>query len=122
MKRFFALAAAVVVMASPLFAKPVAEDQVIVINPIEVPEGRAAEALEIWDRFAAYFREQPGYVGTTLHESIAPDSKFHYVNVAVWESAEAFMTALQSEELKEIGDGFPEDMPHYPSLYRIVRK
>lgn len=121
MKQVLALVVSLFVIASGLFANSTTEDQVIVINPIEVPEGRALEALEIWDRYAAYFRKQPGFVGTTLHESIAPDSKFHYVNVAVWESAEAFMTALQSEELKEIGDGFPEDMPHYPSLYRIVR-
>lgn len=96
--------------------------EVIVVNPIEVPEGREAEALAIWDRYAAYFREQPGYLGTTLHESLDPSAKFHLVNVARWESAEAFLTALQSEELKAIGEGFPKEMPHYPSLYRIVRE
>lgn len=109
-------------VAIGLVAEPERSESVIVINPIEVPEGREKEALAIWDRYAEYFRKQPGYLGTTLHESLNPTSKFHYINVAEWESAEAFTKALQSEELKELGEGFPKDMPHYPSLYRVVRK
>jgi len=97
------------------------DTSVIVVNPIEVPEGKESLALAIWDRYAAFFRGQPGYLGTTLHESLDPNAKFHLVNVARWESAEAFLTALQSEELKQLGEGFPEDMPHYPSMYQIVR-
>ena len=95
---------------------------VIVINPIEVPAGREAEALRIWDRYAEYFRAQPGYVGTRLHEALGTDAKFHYINVAEWKSVESFMSALQSDELKKLGEGFPPEMPHYPSLYRVVRK
>lgn len=94
---------------------------VVVINPIEVPEGRKMEALEIWDRYAEYFRRQPGYLGTTLHESLDPTAKFTLINVARWESTESFMASLNSDALKSLGEGFPEDMPHYPSLYQIIR-
>lgn len=96
--------------------------EVVVVNPIEVPEGCEIEALAIWDRYAEYFRKQPGYLGTTLHESLDPSAKFHFVNVARWKDAESFLQALHSEELKALGEGFPEEMPHYPSLYRIVHE
>ncbi|MCH6255385.1 antibiotic biosynthesis monooxygenase [Puniceicoccaceae bacterium K14] len=95
--------------------------EVTVINPIEIPEGRLEEALGIWDKYAEYFRKQPGYLGTALHQSMDPSAKFVLINVARWKSAEAFMSALQSEELKAIGDGFPDEMPHYPSIYTIIR-
>ena len=98
------------------------EDNVMVINPIEVPPGKEAEALEIWDTYAAYFSKQPGYIGTKLHKSLDPKAKFHYINVAEWKTADDFVKALGNEELKQLGVSFPEDMPHYPSMYQIVRQ
>lgn len=94
---------------------------IMVINPIEIPKGKEAQALAIWDTYAAYFRKQPGYIGTKLHRSVDPKAKFHLINVAEWESGEAFMKALTSDEIKKIGEGFPKDMPHYPSMYQIIR-
>ncbi len=93
----------------------------IIINPIEVPSGREEEALAIWDQYAAYFRQQPGYISTKLHRALDPNAKFTYVNIAEWESMDTFMTALNSEEIKSIGDGFPQEMPHFPAPYEIVR-
>ena len=94
---------------------------VVIINPIEVPEGREEEAIAIWDSFAAYFREQPGYLGTMLHRALDPKAKFHLINVAKWESMDAFQAALQNDAIKDIGDGFPEEMPHYPAPYQVIR-
>ena len=94
---------------------------ITIVNPIEVPAGREAEALEIWDRYAAYFKNQPGYVGTRLHRSMDPKAKFHFVNIAEWESMDAFVAALHNEEIKSIGEGFPSDMPHYPAPYEVIR-
>ena len=98
-----------------------AADEILVINPIVVPEGKEAKALEIWDSYAVYFRKQPGYIGTKLHKSIDPKAKFHYINVATWKTADDFMKALNSEEIKKIGNGFPKDMPHFPSMYQVIR-
>lgn len=95
---------------------------VTVINPIIVPTGKEAEALAIWDRYAEYFSKQPGYIGTKLHKALDPEAKFHYINVAEWKSADDFVRALNSDDLKSIGKGFPQDMPHYPSMYQVIRK
>jgi len=95
---------------------------IIVINPIEIPEGKETEALAIWDKYARYFGKQPGFIGTKLHRSVDPKAKFHLINVAEWRSSENFLKALNNEEIKKIGKGFPKDMPHYPSMYEIIRK
>ena len=94
---------------------------VTVINPFEVPQGREEEALSMWDTFADYFRKQPGYVSTRLHKAINPDAKFQLINIAEWESAEAFQSALSNPELQEIVNAMPTDIPHYPGLYEVVR-
>ena len=94
---------------------------ITVINPFEVPPGREEEALSTWEAFAAYFRKQPGYISTKLHKAINPDAKFHLINIAEWESAEAFQAALRNPELQEIAKDLPGDIPHYPGVYEVIR-
>lgn len=92
-----------------------------VINPFEVPQGRETEALAMWETFAEYFRKQPGYVSTELHQAISPDAKFSLINIAEWESPQAFQAALNNPELAEIAKTLPADIPHYPGLYEVIR-
>jgi heme-degrading monooxygenase HmoA len=96
-------------------------DTVTVINPFEVPQGREDETLSMWEAFAEYFRKQPGYISTKLHKAIVPDAKFHFINIAEWESADAFQTALNNPELMEVAKNLPDDIPHYPGLYEVIR-
>jgi len=98
-----------------------ASEEIIVINPIIVPEGKEIKALEIWDRYAEYFKKQPGYIGTKLHKTIDPEAKFHYINVATWRTSDDFINALNNDEIKKIGNGFPKEMPHFPSMYQVIR-
>lgn len=95
---------------------------VTLINPFEVPEGREEEALTGWDAAAEFLRKQPGFISTKLHEAIAPGGKFHFINVAQWESAEAFQAAVTSPEFQRLTKDTIEDFPHYPALYRVVRQ
>ena len=82
---------------------------ITVINPFEVPQGREDEALLMWEAFADYFRKQPGYISTKLHKAIVPDAKFHFINIAEWESADAFQAALNNPELMEVAKDLPND-------------
>jgi len=95
---------------------------VILINPFEVPNGREQEALEEWEAAAAFLRKQPGYISTNLHEAIAPGAKFHYINVAEWESPEAFQTAVAKPEFQQLTKSTVENFPHYPALYTLIRE
>lgn len=49
-------------------------------------------------------RQQPGFGSTTLHQALAPDADFRFVNVARWESAEAFRAAVAQTGFKEAGE------------------
>lgn len=93
---------------------------IIAINPFEVAPGKETEALKVWDRVAEFMNRQPGFVSAKLHQSLGPNTKFHLVTVAEWESAEHFMNVLASDELKEAAKGM-EAFPHYPGLYQVIR-
>lgn len=91
-----------------------------VINPIEVPKGKEAETLAVWESFAEYFSKQPGFVSAKLHRSINPNAKFLYVNVAEWKSLELFTQAISSDGVKKLGS-FPKGVIDHPSGYEIIR-
>lgn len=76
---------------------------VTLINPFEVAAGQEAAFVENWKRTAAVFSGKPGYLDTRLHRSLDPAARFRFVNVAHWESAEAWAEAIKAFPPKEGG-------------------
>ncbi len=109
-------------VAGESFSSEKKDLSVTVINPVVVPQGKEKEALDIWEKYSEYFGKQPGFISAKLHRSVNPKAKFHLISVAKWKSSKDFLRALNNEDIKKIGNGFPEDMPHYPSMYEIIRK
>src|SRR5215207_3347924 len=89
---------------------------VILINLFEVPMGQDDAFLQAWGRARDFLSTQPGYQTTALHRSLAPDVDFRFVNVAPWESAEAFRAATTRPEMRES----PFPFASHPSLYDVV--
>jgi heme-degrading monooxygenase HmoA len=94
---------------------------VILINPFGVPKGREDECLAFWEKAAAYMKRQPGFIATRLHRAISPEARFHFINVAEWQSAEHFQAAVGREEFKRLVEPYMEVFPHYPGLYEVIR-
>lgn len=93
---------------------------VTLINVFNVPAGKEAESLKFWEEGAKFMRRQPGYISTALHQAILPDAKFVLINIAKWESVEAFKnasTGLRTRSGVEPIDGL---IPN-ASLYKIIR-
>ncbi len=94
---------------------------VILINPFEVPKGQEAQTIVYWEAARDFLMEQPGYVSTELHQSIQPGAKFHLINIAEWESIETFKAAT-SKMRKELKQKPIEGLKFYPALYDVIRK
>lgn len=92
--------------------------QAILINAFEVPAGRDDEFLAGWEVGKRFMERRPGYVSTALHRSLDPHARFRYVNIAVWESPEAFAAAVNDPEFVAYRERVP--FAHYPSVYTIV--
>ena len=128
MKRFLQSAAMIVAMvATPLPAQAAEKDggtaaphPVILINVFQVPEGRLDDAVAYWESARDFLQDRPGYLSTALHRSLLPDARYQLINVARWESVEAFrlaIAAMQSEADLEPVDGLKFDA----ALYEVIR-
>ncbi len=95
-------------------------EHVTLINAFIVPVGKEAEAVRFWDKAADFMRGQPGYVSTALHQSILPDAKYMLINVAQWESVDAFKAASKALRT-ESGIKPLEGLVPNPSLYKVIR-
>lgn len=91
---------------------------IVLINPFEVPEGKEEEFLKGWHEAARQLRQAPGFLSTRLHESLDPQAKFRFVNVAEWESPQHFQAAMSSEAFQQSRRQMP--WVASPALYRVV--
>ncbi|HJK87220.1 MAG TPA: antibiotic biosynthesis monooxygenase [Candidatus Megaira endosymbiont of Nemacystus decipiens] len=123
MKRLFLASVLLICMAAnPVLAEDKTsstDEPIILINTFIVPEGKVAESIAFWEKAADFMRTQPGYISTTLHQTILPDAKFELINVAKWRSVGDFKNA--SHAMKTQSGIKPIDglIPN-PSLYKVI--
>jgi heme-degrading monooxygenase HmoA len=95
-------------------------EPLVLINSFEVPSADADTFIAAWEKTRDYLQAQPGYIDTFLHQALAPDAEFQFVNVAHWASAEEFTAATRSLGMREAAAGLAKYRPH-PALFRVVR-
>jgi heme-degrading monooxygenase HmoA len=92
-------------------------EPVVLINAFEVPAGADETFLEGWEQSRDFLRRQPGYLSTRLHRSVSPTADFRFVNVALWESTEAFRAATAQPQFRDRANPYR----FHASLYEVVR-
>jgi heme oxygenase (mycobilin-producing) len=93
-------------------------EPVVLINAFEVPAGEDEAFLQSWERARQFLSTQDGYLSTRLYRSLSPQADFRFVNVALWESAQAFQAATSQPEFRNA----PVPFPFHASLYDVVRE
>ena len=93
-------------------------EPVVLINAFEVHDGQDEAFLAAWERTRAFLATQPGYLSTRLHRSLSPAADFRFVNVAVWQSPQAFQAATSQPGFTEAAIPFP----FHASLYQAVHE
>ena len=89
---------------------------VILINPFSVPRGKEDEFLAMWKETAARVKGAPGFIEARMHRSLDPGAEFRFVNVARWESVEAWQRAFAGLKPRDIG----APVTAHPALYEVV--
>jgi len=92
------------------------QQTVVLINAIEVPTGEDKSFMRRWERAHDFLLSQPGYRSSQLHKSTESDADFRYVNVAVWDSEDAFRAATSRPEFRDISTEYPL----HSSVYEVV--
>jgi hypothetical protein len=64
--------------------------------------------------------KQPGFIGGKFHKSIKPDSRFNFINVALWQNEEGYWKAFEKSaapmkaKLQQMG------VEMTPALFNII--
>ena len=91
---------------------------IVLINPFEVPQGQEEAFLKGWHAAAEHLRQAPGFLSARLHESLDPQARFRFVNVAEWESPQHFQAAMSSEAFQQSRGKMP--FTAFPALYQVI--
>jgi heme-degrading monooxygenase HmoA len=88
------------------------------INTFILPSAEA-EALFLahWHLDSKSMKAQYGMLSGQLHRSVGPNSNI-YVNIAIWESIEAFRNAFRSAEFQQSLGGYPKGTVMYPVMLK----
>lgn len=110
------------ILATFALTQAQAEDSppVVLINPFTVPADALDETIAMWEQARDFLKTQPGYISTSLHQSLDPDARYQLINVAEWKNADDFLRAVtlmrEQTNLPQI-EGVTGD----PTLYRVIR-
>jgi heme-degrading monooxygenase HmoA len=91
---------------------------IVLINKFNVAEQDVPALLDAWAADAAWMKQQPGYISTQLHRGIAGSTTF--INVAVWESANALGQAFRSPEFQARIAHYPNSTVTAPHVFETV--
>lgn len=93
---------------------------VTLINVFSVPTNKEDEFVRWWQDVKANITKQEGFVSGKFHKSIKPDSKFNFINVAIWENEDVYWKAYEQSvtpmkaKLTQLG------VEMVPALYSVT--
>lgn len=74
--------------------------------------------VKSWEKDAAYFKGQPGFISAQLHKGIGASGIF--VNYTVWESTTQFRNAVNKSGFQSFLSNYPEDTIISPHIFKKV--
>jgi len=94
---------------------------VTLINRFAVAPERDDAFRALWESTSEYFRAQPGFVSLRLHRAVTGDASHRWVNVATWETEDAYRAAHAGDEFRRVvTQPSWEEFPSSPALYEVV--
>jgi heme oxygenase (mycobilin-producing) len=94
------------------------QSSVVLINVFSVPQSSEEQFIKVWTEALEFMKNEPGFIDAKLHRSLDPDARFQFINVAHWESSEAWKTAFSKPQLKALGS--QAVFEQNPALYSVV--
>ena len=94
------------------------------INVFEVPVKQIDTFIVHWRELAKIMSTAPGFRGLRLHRALSSQTRFQIVNVANWESPQAWEAAVANPEFQDGLRALAEDaevqFSANPALYEVV--
>ncbi|MWA13289.1 antibiotic biosynthesis monooxygenase family protein [Streptomyces sp. BA2] len=103
---------------------PSDSSSVTFINVFEIAPEDVDAFAEKWEQRAAIMSKKPGFIDTRLHRAQSPGGRFQLVNVAHWESQEAWEAATADPQFANRAnaarDSKQTPATANPGLYDVV--
>jgi heme-degrading monooxygenase HmoA len=91
---------------------------VTLINTFIVPEEQEAEFLKNWKKTTEVYSRTSGFIETHLHRNTGVgDGTFKFINIARWESAEAWRS---THEDYTPGENSLPGVEKHPAIYESI--
>jgi heme-degrading monooxygenase HmoA len=94
------------------------------INIFEVPVEQIDTFIEHWRELAKIMSTAPGFRDVRLHRALSPRTRFQIINVANWESPQAWEAAVANPEfqdgLRALAKDTEVQISANPALYQVV--
>ena len=93
---------------------------VTLINVFSVPKEKEAEFVKWWHDVKENITAQQGFISGRFHRSIKPESRFNFINVALWENEDVYWKAYEKSvtpmkaKLQQLG------VEMVPALYDVA--
>jgi heme-degrading monooxygenase HmoA len=68
---------------------------VTLINVFSVPQGKEDDFMKWWHEVKDNITKQPGFISGQFHKSIKPESRYNFINVALWEDEDVYWRAYE---------------------------
>ncbi len=99
-------------------------EPLVLINLFSMPPEMVERFIAGWEANIATATAAPGFRGTRLHRSLDPDADYPVVNIARWDSIEAWQRTVDqhfSTPRSGLGAAPGESRPvAHPNLYTVV--
>ena len=79
---------------------------VVIIDMLIAPAGRRDEVLATWTADTEQMRKLPGLISAQMRQGVGDSNAFF--NIAVWESAQAHLDGVSSEEFSNDNSKYPD--------------
>lgn len=93
---------------------------ITIVDPFEVTGESIDQAIELWDKYEDYYKNQKGLISARLLKSHDSKSKFNLVVISEWESKESYEAAISYSNNSEVAA--PEtDLIRHRASYDTIR-
>jgi heme oxygenase (mycobilin-producing) len=93
---------------------------VTLINVFSVPHGKEHEFVTWWQDVKANITSQQGFISGKFHRSIKPESRYNFINIALWENEEVYWKAYEKSVMPMKAKLEQMGVDMVPALYQVA--
>jgi len=93
---------------------------VTLINLFSVPKGKEDEFVKWWQDVKANITQQPGFISGKFHKSLKTETRYNFINIALWENEDLYWKAYEKSAAPMKGKLDQWGVEMTPALYTVA--